>query len=87
MAMARKADSAQLTPVAFLSEEEAKGELAALAAEILKHDALYYNKEQPAISDAAYDALRSRNEAMLGEATNAVRQMVSELSEEYAKNS
>jgi len=31
--------------------------------------------------------LRSRNEAMLGEATNAVRQMVSELSEEYAKNS
>ena len=47
-----------------LSEEEARGELAWLAAEIARHDALYYRSDAPEISDADYDALRLRNDAI-----------------------
>ena len=51
-------------PVAGLDESEATQELARLAAEIAHHDALYYQKDAPEVSDAAYDALRKRNEAI-----------------------
>jgi DNA ligase (NAD+) len=51
-------------PVDQLSESEAKEELAALAAEIRHHDELYYRKAEPEIDDAAYDALRQRNDAI-----------------------
>jgi DNA ligase (NAD+) len=51
-------------PVDGLSEDEARDELAWLAAEIARHDRLYYQKDQPALSDAAYDALRQRNNAV-----------------------
>ena len=51
-------------PVEALSEEEARAELARLAAEILHHDQLYYAKDAPEISDAAYDELRRRNAAI-----------------------
>ncbi|HEY1301691.1 MAG TPA: NAD-dependent DNA ligase LigA, partial [Stellaceae bacterium] len=44
-----------------LSEDEASDELAALAAEIRRHDRLYYTNDAPEISDAKYDALRRRN--------------------------
>ena len=44
-----------------LSEAEAAAELARLAGEIARHDALYYRQDAPEISDAAYDALRRRN--------------------------
>ena len=51
-------------PVEALSEAEAGAELARLAAEILHHDQLYYAKDAPEISDAAYDELRRRNTAI-----------------------
>ena len=48
-------------PVARLGEEEAAVELAWLAAEIERHDRLYYQQDAPELSDADYDALRRRN--------------------------
>ncbi len=51
-------------PVDQLSEAEAAEELAALAEEIRHHDTLYYRQDAPEVSDAAYDALRQRNEAI-----------------------
>ena len=40
--------------------ESVAAEIARLSAEISKHDALYYQQDAPVISDAEYDALRSR---------------------------
>jgi DNA ligase (NAD+) len=58
--MAKKA----LVPVESLSAAEAAAELERLAKEIEKHDRAYYELDQPVISDADYDALRIRNEAI-----------------------
>src|SRR4051812_40150800 len=52
------------TPITDLTEAEAKQELARLAMEIAHHRALYYQKDAPEVSDAAFDALVQRNEAI-----------------------
>ncbi len=60
--MARKKPA--LPPVEDLSADEASAELARLAAEIARHDRLYYQSDAPEISDADYDELRRRNDAI-----------------------
>jgi DNA ligase (NAD+) len=47
-----------------LDEAQGRAELKRLAAEIALHDQRYYQDDAPLISDAAYDALRRRNEAI-----------------------
>ena len=51
-------------PVDQLAEEQAASELKELAERIAYHDRLYYGKDQPEITDADYDALRRRNDAI-----------------------
>ena len=51
---------AEKIPVNELSEKQAKAELKRLDKEIAKHNKLYYQRDQPIISDAEYDALRQR---------------------------
>ncbi|MGV1014673.1 MAG: NAD-dependent DNA ligase LigA, partial [Methyloceanibacter sp.] len=65
--------SPQPKPVAALDEAEAADELKRLATEIGHHDTLYYRQDQPEISDAEYDALRTRNGAIEARFPHLVR--------------
>lgn len=47
-----------------LTETQAKVELVRLALEIERHNEAYYNEDAPKISDAAYDDLRKRSDAI-----------------------
>jgi DNA ligase (NAD+) len=60
MAKAKK----PLTDVAKLTKPQAKVEHMRLALEIEGHNERYYQKDAPTVSDAAYDALRQRLEAI-----------------------
>ncbi|CAK0776447.1 DNA ligase [Azospirillaceae bacterium] len=51
-------------PVDALTADQAAQELSVLAAHIAFHDRLYYQINAPQISDAEYDGLRRRNEAI-----------------------
>ncbi len=56
-------DPSRIAPDA-LTAAQAKAELKRLAAEIASHDKRYYQEDAPTVSDAAYDALRQRNDAI-----------------------
>ncbi len=60
--MARKKTEPE--PVDALTAEDAEVELTRLASEIAEHDKRYYQADAPSISDAEYDALRQRNDAI-----------------------
>src|SRR5262245_54706827 len=47
-----------------LTESQARAELARLAKEIAHHDQLYHQQDAPEISDAEFDALKRRNDAI-----------------------
>jgi len=52
------------TPVELLTAKQAKTEHARLTVEISEHDRRYYQQDRPTITDAAYDALRARYNAI-----------------------
>ncbi len=56
-----------------MTEVEAAEALAALAAEIARHDQAYHEQDAPLISDAEYDALRQRNAALEAEFPHLIR--------------
>ena len=60
-------------PKSGLTELEAAAELEWLAEEIRRHDEAYYQNDEPAISDAEYDSLRQRNDALEAEFPDLVR--------------
>ncbi|MGE0339903.1 MAG: NAD-dependent DNA ligase LigA [Xanthobacteraceae bacterium] len=62
--MAKKAKPAGEKPVEALSLKEAKAEHVRLELQIEQHDRRYYQQDKPTISDADYDALRRRYEAI-----------------------
>ncbi|QGM45291.1 NAD-dependent DNA ligase LigA [Methylocystis heyeri] len=51
-------------PIEGLTPDEARAEHLRLAAEIAEHDRHYYQEDAPAVSDAEYDALRRRYDAL-----------------------
>ncbi|MGV0819250.1 NAD-dependent DNA ligase LigA [Martelella sp. AMO21009] len=61
-------------PVEELSRDEAAAELASLAEEIARHDVAYHGKDAPEITDAEYDALKQRNDALEAQFPDLLRE-------------
>jgi DNA ligase (NAD+) len=74
-----------------MNPEEARLEHEALGAEIAEHDRRYYQEDAPTISDAEYDALRQRYEALedqfpeLRSPESLTQKVGSKVSEKFAK--
>src|SRR5580698_3706298 len=64
MAKAARADNKSLPDVAKLTKAQAKVEWKRLALELEGHDRRYYQEDAPSVSDAEYDALRQRFNAI-----------------------
>ena len=62
--MAKSQDKTDTTPVSDLTAKQAAAEHARLTQEILVHDKRYYQQDAPTISDADYDELRRRYNAI-----------------------
>jgi DNA ligase (NAD+) len=62
--MAKTAKTKTLTDVAKLTKAQAKVEHMRLALELEGHDKRYYQEDAPSITDAEYDALRQRYDAI-----------------------
>ncbi|KAB0680832.1 NAD-dependent DNA ligase LigA [Aureimonas leprariae] len=60
-------------PVEELTADEAAEELERLAATMAEYDRLYYEEDEPAVSDEEYDALRERNLAVEARFPDLVR--------------
>lgn len=60
----KKRAGGALKPVEELSAREAEAEHARLEVEIAEHDRLYYQKDAPRVTDAEYDRLRRRYQAI-----------------------
>jgi DNA ligase (NAD+) len=63
-----------MIPVADLTPAQAADELARLAEEIAGHDIRYHQQDDPTISDADYDALKRRNQAIEARFPELVRE-------------
>ena len=63
-----------MIPVADLTPAQAAEELAHLATEIAGHDIRYHQQDDPTISDADYDALKRRNQAIEARFPDLVRE-------------
>ena len=80
-----------ILPVADLTPKEAKAEHEALGLEIAEHDRRYYEDDAPTVSDAEYDRLRQRYEALeerfpeLHTAESLTQKVGSKISEKFAK--
>lgn len=78
-------------PVDQLTPAQARAEHEALGREIAGHDRRYYEEDAPTVSDAEYDALRQRYEALeaqfteLSTAESRTRKVGSKASEKFAK--
>src|ERR1700739_3366263 len=62
--MIAKAKSKKLPDVADLTKAQAKVEHMRLALELERHDRSYYQDDAPTVTDAEYDALRQRYNAI-----------------------
>src|SRR5882757_171692 len=56
-----------------LTEEQAEAELKRLAKALAEHDKRYYQDDAPSVSDAEYDALRQRNNAIEAQFPELIR--------------